>query len=433
MMAAARLVAAVVLSTASVSRGTSGVSRAAAAPPAAPPCHLNGERGATGQCICDPGWTGAQCGQLDLLPAPPLSQQVSPAAALSNDNDAANATWGISVVGPVAGVYHGYMTEIANECLLGEYGVASQVVHMTASAPLGPWTRQGVALAGFAHNPQAILAPNGSVLLFHIGQQLAPGCLADCRGTAPHGADPHPPKARPKGCTSPSHAASVAMAQSPAGPFTRYPYAFPSSATNPAAMLLSPNGTIVVALRRGTSSKQPLYIGHVDSPAGPWRPLSATVLPTAAGSPSKFDQDPYIFRNRKRGSYHIINNRQGSAARHEGCPAACMSLGKCFSPCPDKSGSLCGIGHLYSEDLRTWFFGEYALGPGGAAAAQCDVTFEGGGSQTRLTSRERPTMFTDAVSGRSFLFTGASLNKTMYLHSFSLVQEIRTVKADEEA
>ena len=42
-------------------------------------------------------------------------------------------------------------------------------------------------------------------------------------------------------------------------------------------------------------------------------------------------------------------------------------------------------------------------------------------------------MFTDAVSGRSFLFTGASLNKTMYLHSFSLVQEIRTVKADEEA
>lgn len=46
------------------------------------------------------------------------------------------------------------MTEIANECLLGSYGVASQIVHMTATEPLGPWRRVGVALAGFAHNPQ---------------------------------------------------------------------------------------------------------------------------------------------------------------------------------------------------------------------------------------------------------------------------------------
>ena len=71
-------------------------------------------------------------------------------------------------------MYHAYQTEIANECLLGEYGVASQVVHLTSTSVLGPWTRVGVALAGFAHNPQALLAPNGSVLLFHIGEQLAP-------------------------------------------------------------------------------------------------------------------------------------------------------------------------------------------------------------------------------------------------------------------
>ena len=47
-----------------------------------------------------------------------------------------------SVVGPVAGVYHGYQTEIANHCLLGEYGIASQVVHLTSGSPLGPWARR---------------------------------------------------------------------------------------------------------------------------------------------------------------------------------------------------------------------------------------------------------------------------------------------------
>ena len=140
--------------------------------------------------------------------------------------------------------------------------------------------RQGVALKGFAHNPQALLAPNGSILLFHIGQEEADGCLADCMGTKPSGANPHPAKLRPKRCKSMSHAASgaimvdhfpyftqhvflhymqqlltlavsvlnprltVAIADSPEGPFTRFPYAFPSDATNPTAMLL-PNGTVV--------------------------------------------------------------------------------------------------------------------------------------------------------------------------------------------
>jgi hypothetical protein len=76
-------------------------------PPATePPCSLNGElRG--GACVCDKGWTGPKCGQLDLLPAPPLAAQVSAAAATSSENSVANSTWGISVIGPIAGTYHG--------------------------------------------------------------------------------------------------------------------------------------------------------------------------------------------------------------------------------------------------------------------------------------------------------------------------------------
>lgn len=93
--------------------------------PPVPPCSLNGilvrdaAAGTAPTCICDAGWFGPNCGQLNLLAAPPLAEQVTSTAATSSDNTVANSTWGISVVGPLLGLYHGYMTEIANECLLG--------------------------------------------------------------------------------------------------------------------------------------------------------------------------------------------------------------------------------------------------------------------------------------------------------------------------
>ena len=47
---------------------------AATAAAGPPPCSLNGQGT---PCRCDQGWTGAACGQLDLAPAPPLSQQIA--------------------------------------------------------------------------------------------------------------------------------------------------------------------------------------------------------------------------------------------------------------------------------------------------------------------------------------------------------------------
>ena len=129
------------------------------APTTTPPCSLNG---VGSPCVCDAGWTGKNCGQLDLLPAPPLASQVTALSATTTSNNAANSTWGISVVGPdKAGMYHGYMTEIANHCPLGDYGVASQVAHMTATHPLGPWSRKGIALKGFVSLRPSRCVPHG--------------------------------------------------------------------------------------------------------------------------------------------------------------------------------------------------------------------------------------------------------------------------------
>ena len=195
-----------------------------------PPCSLNGQATGGAACKCDAGWTGPTCGQLDLMAAPPLAKQVTSLAATTTSNAVANSTWGMTVLGPDSdGTYHGYMTEIANACPLGDYGEASQVVHMTAAYPLGPWTRKAVALPGFAHNPQAVMAPNGSILLFHIGQQLPPGCLLDCRTP--------PLLPRPATCPKMSHAASVAVADGFDGPWTRHSYILGASPTNPAPFL----------------------------------------------------------------------------------------------------------------------------------------------------------------------------------------------------
>ena len=56
-----------------------GVAAATARPAGKPPpCSLNGFGS---PCVCDPGWTGENCGQLDLLPAPPLASQVTALSA----------------------------------------------------------------------------------------------------------------------------------------------------------------------------------------------------------------------------------------------------------------------------------------------------------------------------------------------------------------
>jgi len=396
--------------------------------PSVPACSLNGVLNSSGVCQCDNGWTGALCGQLALVPAEPLSSQVSAGAALTTDNGIANATWGMSVVGPLSGVYHGYMTEIANSCGLADYASASQVIHMTASSPLGPWVRRGVALAGFAHNPQAILTANGTVILFHIGTEEQPGCLLDCRGTAPSGTNPHPPKPRPANCNSSlSHSASLAVAASPFGPFTRYPYIFGESAgTNPAPHL-EPNGTLIVALRRGTSMFQHIYIGNVNSIVGPWKRVEGTVVSTAAGSLHTYEEDPFLFKNTR--GWHMLTRRSvadagaGAGGEIGSCPDACRVQSGCVSPCVVGPGT-CGGGHLYSTDLKVWFFGENVYGATGAADEQCNLLVRPN-TQINLTSRERPTIFDDTATGKRYLFTGASVNMTMYYHSFTLVQEMQ--------
>ena len=258
-----------------------------------------------------------------------------------------------------------------------------------------------VALAGFAHNPNALVAPNGSILVFHIGVPLGPGCLANCTGVPGHKARP-----RPAGCASPNHGISVAIADRPEGPFRRFPYILerksqpppgPTDATNPGPMMLA-NGTIILSVRRARSTSQPLYRGHYTAITGPWELIPTRIVSTDAGTPKTFDQDPFLMQTPR--GYHIISNRAVGGA-----------------------DNLCGGGHLFSRDLFTWYIGETVFGTGN----QCSLELarrNGGSTSVLLTSRERPAIFADPASGARYIYTGAAINVSMYAHSFTLVQPL---------
>ena len=332
--------------------------------------------------------------------------------ARSSSAAGSNNTWGVSVI-RVNNTYHGYMTEIANRCLLGDYGMASQVVHLTAPTPLGPFTRHGVVLVGFAHNPQAVVAADGRVVLFHIGAPLAPGCLAACsaNGTV---------QPRPAHCAhgpDTNHGVSVAVAASPAGPFQRYPYIFEAganstSATNPAPLLLA-NGTLVVAVRRATAPTQPLFVGHIDSPQGPWRRLDVPVYATAAASPATFEEDPFLFQTAR--GFHMLTHR------------AVLRTAQVAGP-PPLGPWLCGGGHLYSPDLLAWYEGENVYNHSAGDAAQCGIVLAGSGA-ANLTSRQRPTLLFDGAT-MTHLYSGASVGVSEYVRSFTLVQPLHTAAVE---
>ena len=139
-------------------------------------CSRNGDpspAGAATPCVCDSGWTGPDCSVLDLAPAAAPSDQ-----AYCHFND---STWGGSAVrDSETGVYHLFFSEMSNNCSLRSYGTVSRIAHATSATPAGPYTRRDVALPVLAHNPQVVRHPDGTYLLFHIGDDFDPACVPNC-------------------------------------------------------------------------------------------------------------------------------------------------------------------------------------------------------------------------------------------------------------
>ena len=135
-------------------------------------CSLNGVCDvATGVCACDAPWTGGSspagslpdCALLEFTPSP--VNDCGPACVF-HGLTSSWTSWGMSIIraGPVL---HGYVAEMANACGLDAWTRGSQVVRAVGSAadPTAQFVREDIVVNPLSHNPQAITAPDGTIVI----------------------------------------------------------------------------------------------------------------------------------------------------------------------------------------------------------------------------------------------------------------------------
>ena len=155
-------------------------------------CSLNGvcDR-PTGVCACDAPWVGnldgsntlPDCGFLNFTPrGSPVSPGQSKAGVFHGVNQQWTS-WGSSVTRGKDGRFHAFVSEMANECDLGTWQQNSQVVHAVAKSPEGPFDRVDVVVPPLSHNPEVMIAPDGTAVIYTLFDGWSSG-LKNCNKTS---------------------------------------------------------------------------------------------------------------------------------------------------------------------------------------------------------------------------------------------------------
>ena len=133
---------------------------------------------------------------------------------------------------------------MANGCGLCHWGSNSRVIHATAIAPEGPYTRQGIAAGVFSHNPEVVKGPGDTSTLFHISHATKPR-IPDC-ATGDFSGNTTAPN------TDPANTGNIHVADHPGGAWTAN---FSGACNNPAPYR-HPNGTWYQLCRMGGGGEQ---------------------------------------------------------------------------------------------------------------------------------------------------------------------------------
>ena len=284
-------------------------------PPPPPPgpcasaadCQLNG-RCSGGRCECDSGWTGHSCQQLDLLPA----------TVDAGLQDPKMSSWGGSVLQNKSdGAWHMFAAVIENGCGLAAWRPNSALGHaVSRTGPTGPY-RLVSGLSGqyikphFAHEPVAVMAADGTILIYHIGagkNETGPGSnyAANC--------------SEPQHCTGADHKwtgggtfygpTSILYSKSFEGPWQSQVAGFGSKVagcptcgdTNPAP-IIKPDGSVEMMWRTTSMMPEPGTVGKA-CPGGSCMAMAAA--PTWKG-PYSWDRSN-IFRGQPHANHTHIED-----------------------------------------------------------------------------------------------------------------------------
>ena len=250
-----------------------------------PPCSLNGVINAQGVCTCWGSWSGEVCDLLQTLPSLPPPQAGYGQSPLVS-------SWGGNIV-YADNLYHLFVAEMENNCTLNEWETNSACIHAISDSPLGPFTKIGVAVPVWCHNPQILTLPNNTgYALFHIGTGVTdPSKIPTCHRNNASAADIIDSSIT----TSSSSASGSALhfATSLYGPWT--PITAPSNCNNPAPMI-HPNGTYYVLCGSNT-------LFSAATITGPWNKV--TVMDDHANGPKGGYEDGFIWIDTHH-NWHVL-------------------------------------------------------------------------------------------------------------------------------
>jgi hypothetical protein len=266
-------------------------------------CSLNGLC-VSGTCVCDAGWAGPSCAALKLAPAEPGS---------GVDAWPTSSWGGVAVADPdAADTFHFFYARFVGGCGLLCWVNASECVRAVGPTPAGPFVDAAVVLGVFCHNPHVRRAPDGTYVLWHIGQD-DPGRAPACASAAQVCSSNQPPLLPADG----RQFLTYASAPHPAGPWTpRGSAAFAGRGrgwlgwiSNPAVHFFA-NGSALLAFRSkvmpgGDNASQRVgeeVIGLATAPhwSGPY--ALAVDHPVILSH-----EDPHIWAN-ARGELHMLSH-----------------------------------------------------------------------------------------------------------------------------
>jgi hypothetical protein len=135
-------------------------------------------------CVCEVGWRGRFCEQLDLLPAtrdPRSPPWLAPGTLGYNQLSAAGnwtSSWGGAVVRDDRGLYHMWVNELTDSCGMYYWMSNSVVRHATSTDPLTvPFTPREVVWPVWSTEPDVICAPTGEYVAFFTSKVPSPSTL----------------------------------------------------------------------------------------------------------------------------------------------------------------------------------------------------------------------------------------------------------------
>jgi hypothetical protein len=309
-------------------------------------CNLNGVCApASGVCACYKPWGGTTCGVLKFAPAPVQN-------GYGRDPLLASSWGGRSVL--FEGVYHLIVAEMVNNCTLEQWGSNSQCTYATAPTPEGPYTKQGIALGVWCHNPELSMYKSPTTgetyfALWHIGDGRG-GNPQNCNTSA--GTEYTAPDVG-------AGSSQLHLASSPAGPWT--PVMDPLPNCNNPTQLAHPNGTWFLVCNSNKLWRAPNITG----------PYSF-VLSIPYGSGMGTWEDGFLFLD-MRGNWHQLFHAYTMTCATSSCDPTAIS------------------GHSFSADGTTWVAS--TVQPYFNTANMTD------GSVIQMSTRERPKLIFSAVSG----------------------------------